>query len=69
MNLLDVKLCRMIGRIDRDFRLRAADTVKEKVCDDKEDCGLYKCGKLCDVARHDAEMLRRGYWWEFSRWN
>jgi hypothetical protein len=69
MNVLDVKLCRMIGHIDGDFRKRAAERVAENVCKGERGCVQILCGKLCDVAEHDVEMLRRGFWWEFCRWN
>ena len=69
MNQIEVKICRMIDRINRDFKRRAAERVIENVCEVRDCCEMAKCGKLCDVARHDAEMLTRAFWCELCRWN
>jgi hypothetical protein len=69
MNQLEVKLQRTIDRINRDFKRRAAERVVENVCEDKGCCEMVKCGELCDVARHDADLLTHAFWWEFCRWN
>lgn len=69
MKQLDVKVLRLMGRINREFKLKALENVSEHVCEDKAECDSFKQGKLCDVAKHDVDMLMRGYWYEFCRWN